>query len=180
MLIERAGSSGIAFTGTAASPAQPAWVDVVATMLELAYAGRAVCLIVPDVDDSRWDLDLREMYPDCENWRVREYGYLCAFDPCVRSETLRAIAKSQDFYLGPIWFATLPRDDRQRWIDLMEAMFNSHFLATWPETSEEVFCSNPDGDWMYWLNPSRPEAAIVDELRRLAHVHGWDFVVRPS
>jgi hypothetical protein len=177
VLVKRGGPAGIAFTAPGvASPAQGAWVALVTAMLEFAFSGRAVCLTTPDEERSRWDLDLREMYVDCERRRARGYVYLCAFDPCASATTLRSVAESQDLYLGPIWLATLPRADVRRWLDLMEAMFNANASSSAAQTNEEILYSNPDGDWIYWMNPARPEATIVDELRRLAQANGWGVV----
>jgi hypothetical protein len=175
--IERAGPNGLAFTldGLSNVTHWP-WIDVVTAMLEFAFLERPVCLTTPDAEAARWELDFREMYTDVELRRVQKYPYLCAFDPCVSAEVLAAIARSNDFYLGPIWFATLPRDDTQRWVDLMEAMFDTKAFSTWPRTGEEFFYSDQDGDWMTWMNPARPEATIVDELRRLAQANGWGVV----
>jgi hypothetical protein len=177
LLIERAGPNGVVFTfPDLSNVTYTAWEDVMAAMLEFAFLGSPACLITPDPRDSWWEVNLREMYADVALRRVRQWDYLCVFDPCVSGAVLKAIAKSTDLYLGPIWIARLPRDDMQRWLALMERMFDHYESLTSPETPEEVIFSNPDGDWMYWLNPSRPEAAIVAKLARLAQANGWGLV----
>jgi hypothetical protein len=177
LLIERAGPHGVALTLPNPSTAtHAAWKDLMAATLDFAFLESAVCLMTPDEEESRWELDFREMYVDVEVRRVRQWNYLCVFDSCVSGAVLKAIAKSTDLYLGPVWISRLPRDGMQRWLALMEAMFNHYESLTWPETSEEIIFSNPDGDWMYWLNPSRPEATVVAELARLAQANGWGIV----
>jgi hypothetical protein len=148
------------------------WLKIVARLLEMGLLGRAVCFITPEETSSSWDLDFREMVPEWETYVIGGYPYLCAFDPHSSSATLESVAKSQDFYLGPVWIAPLTRTDRQRLFGLVEAMLKAGVFG-WPQTHEELFYCDPDGEYLYWLNPSQPEKAILDEVNRLAREAGW-------
>jgi hypothetical protein len=148
------------------------WRKIVAHVLELGFLGRAVCLITPQETASSLDLDFGELVPDCERYTIGGYPYLCAFDPSASSATLEAVAKSQDFYLGPVWIAPLLKTDKERLFGLVEAKLKAGVLE-WPQTSEELCYCGPDGDHLYWINPSRPEKTILDELNRLAREAGW-------
>lgn len=175
LLIEPAYPQGIVFSQSPLSNISVwQWCDLVTSMLEFAFQGRTVCFITPDEETAWYELDFHELYPNCESRRVLSYDYLCAFDPTVKLATLKTVANSQDFYLGPIWLAALKQSDRRRWDDLMIAKLSAG-VNGWPQTTEELIYSNPDGDWICWLNPARPEHLILAELNRLAQEVGWDI-----
>lgn len=165
---------GVAFSQSPLSNLSvPQWTRLVAGMLEFAFRGRAVCFITPDEKTAWYDLDFRKLYPDCESRQIQSYAYLCAFDPAGEPAPLRALAASQDFYLGPVWLAALERADRQRWDALLTAKLSAGATAP-PQTTEEMIYCNPDGDWIYWINPARPVALILAELKRAAQAAGWE------
>lgn len=103
------------------------------------------------------------MIPECDTYTIGGYPYSCAFDPAVSSTILRAVAESQDLYLGPVWMAPLTQADKDRLFTLVEAELKAGLFG-WPETNEEFLHSDPDCEFVCWLNPSTAEEAIIDEL----------------
>lgn len=171
--IERARPRGIVFGQSPLSNLSiKPWQSIVARILELGFAGRPVCLITPAETASTWDLDYAQLTRDRETYTIGGYRYLCAFVPGAAPAALNEVAESQALYLGPVWIAPLTKADRERLFALVEAKLKAG-LFDWPQTSEEIFYANPDGDLMHWLNPSRPEGTILDALRRLAQEAGW-------
>jgi hypothetical protein len=148
------------------------WQTAIARMLEPAFLNRPACFLTPEDNASTWDLDLCQMVPDCETHAIGGYRYVCAFDRSASAATLSAVAASQDLYLGPVWIAALTRADRDRLFALVGAMLNAG-PSGWPQTREEIVYTNPDGDYVHWLNPSIPEPSILEALGRLARANGW-------
>lgn len=171
--IERARPRGIVFSQrTLTNLTVKTWKKVIARMMELAFLGRPLCFITPAETASSWDLDWTEMIRECETCTIGGYPYFCAFDPAVNSTILGAVAESQDLYLCPVWLAPLTQADKDRLFAVVEAMLKAGLFG-WPETNEEFLHTDPDCEFVYWLNPSRPEEAIVDELTRLAKDVNW-------
>ncbi len=171
--IEHALPRGVVFSQSPLSNnSVKTWHAVVTRTLELAFLGRPVCLITPAETASTWDLDYSQLSREHEVYVIGGYRYLCAFDPGVSLTTLKEVAESQAFYLGPVWIAPLTKVDKDRLFALVAAQLKAGLFG-WPQTDEEIFYCNPDGDFVYWLNPSKAEETILDELRRLAREASW-------
>lgn len=171
--IERARPRGIVFSQrTLTNLSVNTWKEVVTRMMELSFLGRPLCFITPAETASSWDLDWTDMIRECDTCTIGRYPYFCAFDPAVNSTILRAVAESQDLYLGPVWMAPLTRADKDRLFAVVEAKLKGGVFG-WPETDEEFLHTDPDCEFVYLLNPSIAEEAIVDELTRLAKDAGW-------
>jgi len=171
--IERAHPRGVVFTPDPIyHDMVKTWWNTVTRMMEVGFLGKPLCFITPAETASTRDLDWDEMIPVCETYTIGGYPYLCAFDPRVESAVLKEVAKSQDLYLGPVWMAPLTQLDKDRLFGLVEAMLKAG-LFDWPQTDEEILYSDPDGEVVYWLNPSIGEEAILEELARLAKEANW-------
>jgi len=150
------------------------WQQLLASVLTLAFHDRAVCLLAPATEEDSWDLNLRELIPDCEVRRFGEYYYHCAFLPGLSPHLCQAVATSHALYLSPIWLTHLLPSDVDRLEQLMRAKFNAG-LQDHPQTPEEFLYTNPDGDWLYWLNPGQPTNVIVPKLHSQAQAAGWQI-----
>jgi len=149
------------------------WKDLLAWILHLAFKERTVCLLEP-AEGVDWDLSIAELAPDVKLYQFGPFVWRCAFLEGLTEEACRTLARSEAFFLNPIWLTSLGPSDLTRLKVLLKAKTQSPYFH--PQTQEEFLYTDPDGYWLYWLNPHLSPLIILEGLQTQASRLSWPII----
>jgi hypothetical protein len=146
------------------------WARVLTRVVDRAYAGRAALAIT--LSPAPWSFG--RTVPGSELARIADADHLLSPVARCSSEFLNELVESEDFQRGLLWLTSLA------WGDVRSAERTIRALditAVEPTCNEETLLCTDDGRALHWIQPGRPLAPVLDELRAFTAARGWNLSV---